>query len=168
MTVKHVCGVMVTMTTYGTWLRGDARGWTDEGKIWPPNPCLESVDRGRMKHSPFVFDEAQGFEIGAAIGASLRSRLNQRLLALTVQTWHMHFVVSDSDRPVADVVKCAKDAVGYFLRAGRPIWTDNYDKRFCFDEQSLLNRIQYVERHNTENGLLPRPWPFVVPWESSS
>lgn len=104
--------------------------------------------------------------IGEAIGESLQSRLNQRILALTVQTWHVHFVVSDSEQPIGEVVKCAKEAVRYHLRPGRPIWTDHYDKRFCFDEPTLWNRIHYVERHNIERGLPPRPWPFIIPFDA--
>ena len=42
MTVQQVCGVMVTMTTYGTWLRGDARGWVEDGRTYPANPALEA------------------------------------------------------------------------------------------------------------------------------
>ncbi|MFO0919531.1 MAG: hypothetical protein U0872_14625 [Planctomycetaceae bacterium] len=151
------------MTTYGTWLRGDARGWVEEGRLYPPDPDQEFADRQRMKHDPFMLDANQLMPIGAAMGASLQNRLQQRILALTVQTWHVHFVVSDSDRPISEVVKCAKDAVRYLLRAGRPIWTDGYDKRFCFDQQTLWNRIQYVEWHNIERGMPPRPWPFIVP-----
>lgn len=159
--MQRVCGVMVTMTTYGTWLRGDQRGWVDEGRILPAMPELESDDRRRMKHPMFSFPLHDWFEIGAAIGESLTTRTQQRILALTVQTWHMHFVVADSECPIADVVKCAKDAVRYHLRPGRPIWSDGYDKRFCFGEESLMSRIQYVERHNIERGRPAKPWPFI-------
>lgn len=31
-------GTMFTMTTYGSWLRGDERGWIEDGKLMPPNP----------------------------------------------------------------------------------------------------------------------------------
>ena len=36
---------MLTMTTYSTWLRGDRRGWVDDGQIFPADPELESADR---------------------------------------------------------------------------------------------------------------------------
>jgi hypothetical protein len=29
----NTLAIMVTMTTYGTWLRGDPRGWVEDG-IW--------------------------------------------------------------------------------------------------------------------------------------
>lgn len=163
MTFNRVCGIMVTMTTYGTWLRGDARGWVDDGRIYPADPELEAADRQRMKYEPFVFASDQLFDIGTALGESLQTRLKQQILALTVQTWHIHFVVSDSEQPIAQVVKCAKESVRYRLRVGRPIWTESYDKRFCFDAATLQNRVQYVERHNLERGLPSRPWPFIIP-----
>jgi hypothetical protein len=162
MPVEHVYGTMVTMTTNGTWLRGDDRGWASDGQIWPPDPILKSADAKRMKYPTFLFERSQLYAIGEEIGKSLIDREHQRILALTVQTWHVHFVVAESDVPVARVVKCAKDAVRWLLRIGRPIWTDDADKRFCFDKQSLRNRIHYVERHNTEQGLPARPWPFVI------
>ncbi|MBI1345879.1 hypothetical protein GC163_06280 [bacterium] len=161
--MQHVYGVMVTMTTYGTWLRGDARSWVDDGRIYPPDPILEAADRNRLKYPPFCFLPEQLMCVGQSIGESLCRRLHQHILALTVQTWHVHLVVSDSVSPIADVVKCAKDAVRYRLCMGRPIWTAGYDKRFSFDEPTLHNRISYVERHNLAQGWSARPWPFVVP-----
>lgn len=154
-------GTMFTLTTYGTWLRGDRRSWVDEGIIRPPAPTLEAADRARMKHEPFRFAEDDLPRIGTFLGESLRSRLQQRVLALTVQTWHVHFVVAVSPHRPPAVVKCAKEAVRYGLRQRRPLWTVNYDKRFCFDERSLVARIRYVENHNTAGGLPPRPWPFI-------
>ncbi len=157
-------GTMYTTTTYGTWLRGDWRGWVEDGKILPFDPKLQAADRQRMKHSPFRFEADQLHAIGAMIGASLQTRLRQRILALTVQNWHVHLVVAASAYGTAEVMKCAKEAVRYGLRPGRPIWTDGYDKRYCFDEPALFGRIHYVERHNTASGLSARPWDFIEPY----
>ncbi len=153
---------MLTMTTYGTWLRGDMRGWVERGgRVLPADPQLERADRRRMKHPAFLFDESQLVEIGGAIGESLRERLGLRLLAMAVRTWHVHVVVAATDHPVPGVVKCAKDAVRGHLRPGRPVWTAGYDKRFCYDEESVRRRIRYVERHNVELGLPAKPWEFI-------
>ena len=40
---------MVTWTTYGTWIRGDKRGWRENGKIYEPNPHLKQIDESQMK-----------------------------------------------------------------------------------------------------------------------
>jgi hypothetical protein len=80
---------------------------------------------------------------------------------MCVNVWHTHVVIGTTSHDVADIVKCAKDAVRYGLRPGRPIWTDGYDKRFCFDEASVLTRIRYVERHNEVMGWGTKPWDFI-------
>jgi len=69
--MPHTLATMITATTYGTWLRGDQRGWVDEGRILPPDPQLERSDRQRMKHDPFYFERRQLFEIGEQIGLQL-------------------------------------------------------------------------------------------------
>ena len=152
---------MFTMTTYGTWLRGDMRGWVDQGRVLPPNPPLEAADRRRMKYPLFLFSEQDLPKVGGWIGQSLRERLDLRILAMTVQTWHVHLVIAATEHPKSKIVKCAKDAVRWGLRPGQPIWTDGYDKRFSFDDDSVRNRMEYVERHNVASGLPPKPWDFI-------
>jgi len=159
--------ILLTWTTYGTWLRGDMRGWVDEGRVLPANPCLEAADRARMKHRVFTFHPNQMLDVGQAIGESLRSRMSLRILALTVQTWHVHIVIAATSKALCDIVKCAKDAERWHLRVGRPLWTVKYDKRFCFTTLSTRNRIVYVEKHNLRMGWDARPWEFIEkigPW----
>jgi REP element-mobilizing transposase RayT len=161
-TMSHTIAIMVTLTTYGTWLRGDRRGWIDDGKLMPPQPRLEAADVLRMKHPTFCFDPDDLRDVGRWMGESLIARKQVQLLAMCVNVWHTHFVLGATSHDVADIVKCAKDAVRYGLRPGRPIWTDGYDKRFCFDEASVLARIRYVERHNEAMGWAAKPWGFLV------
>ena len=116
--MDQILATMITLTTYGTWLRGDQRGWVDDGKTLPPDPELEAADRGRLKHRPFLFQPAQFLRAGTCIGESLQQRMNLSLLALTVQTWHCHVVIGPTPYSLPDVVKCAKDAVRYGLRPG--------------------------------------------------
>jgi hypothetical protein len=156
----NTLATMLTMTTYGTWLRGDKRGWVDDGKILPPDPELESADRSRMKHSPYLFPRDRLLDIGTFIGESLTMRLELPIHALHVGTWHAHIVIGPTQHHIAEVAKCAKDAVRYGLRPGRPIWTDGYDKRFCFDPRVTVARIRYVERHNEAMGLPAAPYPI--------
>jgi len=99
--------------------------------------------------------------VGSLIGESVRQRLGLRIFAMSVQSWHVHIVIATTDHPVPKVIKCAKDAVRWGLRPGRPIWADKYDKRFCLDEASAHARIEYVQRHNTAIGLPAKPWSFI-------
>lgn len=159
--MARTLGTMFTFTTYGTWLRGDRRGWIEDGKLMPPDPELEAADRRRLKYPIYHFPRERWHDVGTYLGTGLIEELNLRLYALTVRGWHLHFVVGNTRVHYADIAKCAKDKVRYGLRVGRPIWGDDYDKRFCFDERALFNRIRYVERHNLEDGLDARPWPFL-------
>src|SRR5437016_4443042 len=112
---------MITISTYGTWLRGDRRGWVKDGIVYPANPVLEANDQERMKHEVFLFAADDLLRIGTALGESLVKRLDLRILALTVQVWQVHFVICATATAISDIVKCAKDAVRYALRPGRPI-----------------------------------------------
>lgn len=158
-------GTLVTSTTYGTWLRGDQRGWVEDGIVMPPEPMLELAEYDRLAYPPFHFDKQQLLSIGQMICESLHERLKLRLLALTVQTWHIHFVMPATTILLPQVVKCVKDAVRYGLNVGRPIWTEGYDHRFCFDWERLHDRVHYVERHNEREGWLSQPWPLLMNWE---
>ncbi len=153
---------MITMTTYGSWLRGDARGWVEDGVIYPADPPLEDADRARMKHAAFRFAPDQLPAIGQWIGDALVERLDQPIYAMTVQTWHVHVVVGPTPIRLARIAKCAKDAVRWGLRPGRPIWAEGYDQRFCFDAASAAGRIGYVAKHNLRTGWPARPWAFIV------
>jgi hypothetical protein len=155
--------ILTTMTTYGTWLRGDARGWVDDGTLYPPDPVLEAADRARMKHEPYYFDRDGWLDIGQAMGESLIERKGVRILALTIQRWHSHFVIGGTKHHIAEVVKCAKDAVRWHLRIDRPIWSTDYDKRWCFDMAAVRTRVDYVEKHNLRNGWVRKPWAFITP-----
>ena len=31
---------LFTITTYGNWLRGDQRGWVEDGVVYPAEPAL--------------------------------------------------------------------------------------------------------------------------------
>lgn len=152
---------MYTWTTYGTWLRGDSRGWVENGITFPPSPPLEAFDRNLMKYEPWYFDETQLMKVGQMIGNALRQRRKLSIFAMTVQAWHIHLITSVIDQKWHATVKCAKDAIRWGFKPGRPIWTEGFDKRFCFDEKTMWNRIEYVQKHNIAMGWNPDPWDFL-------
>ncbi|MBL8822801.1 MAG: hypothetical protein JNJ77_09460 [Planctomycetia bacterium] len=169
MNMLHWCmatlGTLVTSTTYGTWLRGDQRGWVDQGILWPEDPLLELADYQRLKHEPFRFAKDQLFLVGEMICSQLWQRMQIRLLALTVRTWHIHVVLPATTINIAKLMKCVKESVRFGLKIARPIWTDGYDQRFCFDWERLHDRVYYVEQHNIRAGWPAQPWPKLMPWE---
>ena len=153
---------LLTVTTYGNWLRGDARGWVEDGVVYPEAPALQAADRQRMTHEPYLFPRDQWLSVGEAVGRSLRERLDVRLYGLTIQSWHGHALIGATRHDVADVVKCLKDAARWHLNVDRPIWADGYDKRWCFDWPTVGTRKRYVQRHNLRNGWPADPWPFLT------
>ena len=156
-------GVMVTITTYGIWLRGDHRGYVEDGRILPADPALQEADRGRLKHPPLRFTQTQEIVVGHAIAAVVVEQIDAPMYALAVEDWHTHVVLGPCRPDIGEVVKTIKEAARYALRLGRPIWADGYDKRWCFDAESLRRRTQYVERHNTRRGLPAQRFPGIIP-----
>jgi len=155
-------GILFTWTTYGTWLRGDARGWVDEGVVYPANPPLEAADRHRLRYPPFLFPPAQRHEAGVLVGSAVRE-LDAGVYALHVGSWHVHLVTGYLHVPVGEATRVVKDRVRRGLGHRRAIWTAGYDKRFCFDRPAVIRRVEYVRQHNRRTGLPTDPWPFVRP-----
>ncbi len=108
---------MITATTYGTWMRGDRRGWIDKGVLKPQNEAIEAHDRQRQQHETFRFTKDQLLEIGAMMGKSLIERQHHKILALTIQTDHFHLLIGATFVDVPKIAKCAKEAVRFGPRA---------------------------------------------------
>jgi hypothetical protein len=54
-----ILATMVTTTSYGTWLPGDARGYVDNGRILPGDPKLLQHARSLLSKSPVYFNRSQ-------------------------------------------------------------------------------------------------------------
>jgi len=160
--MPRTLGIFLTWTTYGTWLRGDRRGWVERGLVYPPDPVLEEADRRRLRYPPFLLPRRQRHRAGELIGQSA-DRLGAKVHALFVGAWHVHLVTGYVHVPLPEVVKVLKEGVRNGLGYSRAIWVDGYDKRFCFDAGSLRARVEYVCKHNVEDGLAPDPWGFIEP-----
>ena len=153
---------LFTISTYGNWLRGDARGWVEDGIIFPAAPALQAWDRARMKYPPYLFPRDQWHGIGQAICQALGERLAVRVYGLTIQSWHAHGLIGPTRHDIGDVIKCAKDAARWHLNAARPVWAEGYDKRWCFDWPAVGARKRYVQRHNLRNGWSADPWACLT------
>ena len=60
-------------------------------------------------------------------------------------------VIAEGGQRIERVVSRLKSAGYYALREGGfrgRVWTRGYDKRFCFDEESLRTRVDYVKGHD--------------------
>jgi REP element-mobilizing transposase RayT len=148
--VAKIIGYMVTWTTYGTWLQGDKRGYVKKGEVLKGDAGRERVKRARQKRKTVRLKKEQRRVVERAIVDEMR-RVGTRVHAISVWSNHVHIVAECSEMAIEDFVRRCKNAAYYALRRegfeGR-VWTRGYDKRFCFDEKSLKDRVGYVQRHD--------------------
>jgi len=142
-------GYMVTFTTYGTWLQGDRRGFVKDGKVLEACGKLEQINK-KMQRGDKVKLGKEEREIARNAILQEAARIGEKILALSIWSNHVHVVVKEGGKPVDMVVNRLKSAAYYALREcgveGR-LWTKGYDKRFCFDDRAMKDRIAYVTKH---------------------
>lgn len=82
------------------------------------------------------------------------------LHAVSVESWHLHILVSHGATKVSTVAGQLKarmrQAINQSRGHGGKIWTAGYDKRFCFTDEQLEARHDYIRRH-AGNHELPTP-----------
>ena len=147
--MRETLGYMITFTTYGTWLQGDERGWVKEGVIYEENAKLHNVNESNLKGKAVRLKKREKEIVREAICRKAKAR-GEEILAISVWSNHVHIVQRYNGRPVEEMVRIYKNTASAALKEsnfrGR-VWTSRYDKRFCFDEKSLAERIKYVEGH---------------------
>ena len=147
--MAKVVGYMATWTTYGSWLQGDKRGYVQKGEILTANEGLEQANKRARRSGAVRLNKTEREIIRRAILAEGK-RIGEKILAMSVQTNHVHVVVAAGGKTISKVVSRLKCAAYYEMQkdgAGRRLWTQGYDKRLCLDEQSLRCRVAYVNKH---------------------
>jgi hypothetical protein len=148
--MAETVGYLITWTTYGSWLQGDKRGYVKKGITYPSKGSLADSNSQRLSKEAVELTKKHR-QIAANAISEKAGQLNQKIYALAVTSKHIHIVADYIHKPIGQVVSHYKNAAQVALRkaglCGR-IWTKGFDKRYCFDEQSLRNRICYVESHN--------------------
>ena len=141
---------MITWTTYGTWLQGDERGYVKNGRICSGNKVLMQSNKQCQVQDAVRLSKVQQQLVKNSVieEAALR---DQKIYALSVQSTHIHMVIAYTPQPISNIVAYYKKAARLALRTigheGK-LWTKGYDKRFCFDVESLKRRIRYVQSQN--------------------
>ena len=150
-------GYMITFTTYGTWLQGDKRGFVKDGKTYATNQSLADSNKQKLSKNPVRLSKTHRAIAAEAIFEKA-DRLNQKILALAVCSNHVHIVADYISMPIGKVVSYYKNAAQVALRkadlSGR-VWTKGFDKRYCFDEQALKSKIDYVNSHHKDTIFSP-------------
>jgi len=143
-------GYMITWTTYGSWLQGDKRGFVKKGKIHPSNQSLANSNKQKLSKNPVKLSKTHRQIVRNAIFEKA-NQLNQKIYALSVSSNHVHIVAEYIPKPIGSVVTHYKNSAQVALRKvglTERIWTKGFDKRYCFDRQTLKSRIDYVNSHN--------------------
>jgi REP element-mobilizing transposase RayT len=149
-----IIGYMVTWTTYGTWLQGDERGYVKESKILPRDEKIKEICQRLQKQPAVILDEDEKQTVQQAILTESK-KIGQTVKALAVCTNHLHLVAEPCRESIEKIVSRYKNVAMFALyklgRNGR-IWTHGFDKRFCFTEDELTRKIEYVRRHSQKTG----------------
>ena len=143
-------GYMVTWTTYGTWLQGDERGYVRNGKILEKNNRLKSANQRQQKYLTFRLKPELRQIVKEAILEEAR-RIEHKIFAIAVCSSHIHIVLGVSRESIEQVVHRYKYTATLVLRKlgeERKIWSKGFNKRFCFTEEEIKNKISYVQSHD--------------------
>jgi REP element-mobilizing transposase RayT len=152
-------GYMLTWTTYGTWLQGDKRRWVKDGKVFEPNSELEEANKESQINGSIKLNDGQKEIVETAI-LEEAEKIGEKIPAILVWSNHVHIVVEGGINPIEEVVSRFKNAAYFALRKkgyNKRIWTRGYDKRFCFDKESLQERIKYVKGHKEKKTIDNNP-----------
>lgn len=136
----------VTTTTYGTWLPGDLRGVVRRGVILPGDPELLEQSQQLLKGTPVLLSAAERDVVFEALVAACEE-FEYRLSDVTVESWHLHFILFHGDDPVARVMGRLKTRMRQALDRGR-IWTEGYCAEPLEDEAAIVAVQEYIARHD--------------------
>ena len=154
----------ITISTYGTRLRGDDRGWVDFRNnrhgtpLASPDPALAATHASRMKDSPVTFDRAARAIVNQAI-VEVCKHFQLCLYTKNVRTEHAHIVVaarpegSGASRAPMDpeflkgkfksrATRLLADA-GLSER-GAHVWADGGSVRHLFTSEDIELAVRYV------------------------
>lgn len=141
---------LVTFTSYGTWLHGDAR-LSHDRKTWSivePDPALEAQMRMRMKHEAVTLNGP----MRKVVRESIQEHCDHRqweLRAINVRTNHIHAVIR-AQAEGARVLNSVKSRATRMLReaglieSDHPVWTERGSSRLLETEEDIVRACEYV------------------------
>ncbi len=141
---------MVTWTTYGSWLQGEEKGYVKKGIVLGGNEKLKTINQKQQKSQTVKLDTKQRQIVQNSILEGSK-KLEDDILAITVCSNHVHIVFKSSVELIQNIVRRYKYASTAALRKyglqGR-IWSKGFDKRYCYSDEEMENKIKYVQSHN--------------------
>lgn len=163
-------------SVYGLWLPGDGRGhwseawdeqigFTDPHKLNPGDPIRVRMAEERMKHPPVRWDETMQQTITATLGECAANSL-WKVLEYCIEETHFHALLTlsplDIERTVKWVGQEMTKAVHRETQHAGPVFCKGRWLQFIFEESHLADVTQYIQSHNTRQGLSARPYDFLA------
>jgi REP element-mobilizing transposase RayT len=148
--MKRIIGYMVTWTTYGSWLQGDERGYVKNGKILTQNGRLKSANQRQQKYPTVKLNTEQKQIVENTIIEEAQ-RINHKIFAIAVCSNHVHIVAGFFKESIEQAVHRYKYSATLALRrfgSQGKICSKGFDKRFCFTDKELENKVRCVRSHN--------------------
>jgi hypothetical protein len=136
---------MITTTSYGTWLPGDLRGYVDRGIILPHDPDRLQRSRRLLKIDPVILTPREQEALFEALQRAA-DEFHYALFAASIESWHAHWLIDHAFDAVQVMVGRLKTRMRQAVARGR-LWTAGYDARYCFDEEAVEARRNYILRH---------------------
>ncbi len=141
---------MITWTTYGTWLQGDNRRYVKNGRTLQRNDKLKSANQRQQKF-PTVRLNAKQRQVAEKAILQEAKRVNQKIPALAVCSNHVHIAAEVSTESIEQAVHRYKYSATLALcdcGVQNKIWSKGFDKRYCFTDEELEQKIKYIQSHN--------------------
>ena len=138
----------LTISTYGTWLPGDARGWVERKRGWQlPDPVRVLESQARMTEDACILSLEQRTVVEAQLEENCQHR-GWEMHAKNCRSNHMHIVVGADNVSPKKLRIDLKAWCTRRLKEGDPSrdnwWTERGSIRWVWDEESLDAVIQYV------------------------
>jgi len=146
---------LLTWTTYGTWLPGDARGWVEYRQGFQlPDPILELECAARMTEDACRLAPHQRERVHKQVAETCGHK-GWILHAVNCRSNHVHVVLSATAHPkvIREQLKawCTRRLNEQQVELGIPEgerrgkwWTERGSIRWIFSESDLADAIDYV------------------------
>jgi REP element-mobilizing transposase RayT len=147
--VARMIAFMATWTTYGTWLKGNKKGYVENGITKVANPELEKSNQALLKKDAVKFPKSIRPIVKNTI-LQKAQELGHKVYAVVVYSNHIHIVLSTIGKNPGYSVGRLKIAVTSIMREcgfDGKIWTKGFYAGYCYNEKDLQKRIDYIQKH---------------------
>jgi REP element-mobilizing transposase RayT len=142
-------GFLITWTTYGTWLPGDARGWRERSHgVKQARPQLETWCRNKQVHDAVLLRECDRRAVEDACREHCVYR-GWELIAVNARTNHVHVVVVAGVSPQAVRDQLKANCTRRLRLQADPLiaertWSRGGDCQVLPNEKALEDAVMYV------------------------